>query len=168
MTEFEDVKNRRVRVRNPQDFWGGIALLTLAGLTFYLTYDLPGMRGFNFGPGTAPRLFASLLTLLALVIILIGVVSEGENFPRYAVRGPVFLTAAILSFAALIEPLGLVIATFISFLIAALSSTETRWRETTIAGVVITAFCVILFVHLLKLPFLLWPRMAALPIGWPF
>ena len=34
--------------------------------------DLTGIRGFQFGPGTAPRMFAILLGAMGIVIMLIG------------------------------------------------------------------------------------------------
>jgi putative tricarboxylic transport membrane protein len=58
----------------------------------------------------------------------------------------------------MIRPLGLVPATFLAFVISILGSTEMRWLESFIAAVVMTAFCVGLFVYLLNLPFQLWPR----------
>jgi hypothetical protein len=39
-----------------------------------------------------------------------------------------------------------------------MGSSEMRWVESLIAAVVMTIFCVILFVYLLYLPFQLWPR----------
>jgi putative tricarboxylic transport membrane protein len=161
MSKQDDEPRPAARVRNPQDFWGGIAIVALAGFAFYASYDLPGMQDFSFGPGTAPRLFASLLGALGIGVSLSALVGDGPRFPRYAVRGPLLLTAAILLFAALIQPLGLVITSFLVFMVAASGSSETRWVETTIASVVMTTFCVVLFMYLLNLPFQLWPRFTA-------
>jgi hypothetical protein len=38
-----------------------------------------------------------------------------------------------------------------------MASSETKWVENIIAAVVLTAFCVLLFVKLLQLPFQIWP-----------
>ncbi len=65
---------------------------------------------------------------------------------------------SIIIFATTVRPVGLVIATFVSFVVSGAGSTETRWVETIIAGVVMTGFSVLLFVYLLNLPFQLWPR----------
>src|SRR5262249_50271778 len=46
-----------VPIRGPQDYFGGVALIAMALFALYSSSDLPGMRGFQFGPGTAPRLF---------------------------------------------------------------------------------------------------------------
>src|SRR5688572_26098101 len=48
-------------VLNIQDFYGGLAMVAIAIFALYASADLPGMRGFSFGPGTAPRLFGMLL-----------------------------------------------------------------------------------------------------------
>ena len=49
-------------LRNPKDYFGGILLIALALFAFWASNDLPGMRGFAFGPGTAPRLFPLLVS----------------------------------------------------------------------------------------------------------
>ena len=54
-----------LRVKNQQDFYGGMALILLSLIAFVASNDLPGMRGFAFGPGTAPRLFAFTLAMLS-------------------------------------------------------------------------------------------------------
>jgi len=145
-------------ISNPQDFWGGLALVALALFAFWASGDLPGMRGFSFGPGTAPRIFAGVLLAFGAVITAMGFITRGKPLERYAVRGPFWITVSIFIFATTVRPLGLVIATFVSFMVSGAGSAETRWVETTIAGVVMTVFSVLLFVYLLNLPFQLWPR----------
>jgi putative tricarboxylic transport membrane protein len=143
---------------NPQDYYGGLALIALALFAFWASSDLPGMRGFSFGPGTAPRLFAGVLLTLAVAVTAVGLFVEGQPLERYAVRGPVMVTIAILLFAFIVRPIGLVAASFLTFLIASVGSTEVRWLEALIAAVALTIFCVFLFVYALNLPFQLWPR----------
>jgi putative tricarboxylic transport membrane protein len=145
-------------VRSPRDFYGGIVLALLAILALIASAELPGQRGFAFGPGTAPRLFAILLAGLGAAVALGGVFVEGPQIEKYKIRGPVLVVVAILSFAAMIRPLGLVPATFLTFIISIFGSTEMRWLESLIAAAVMTVFCVGLFVWLLNLPFQLWPR----------
>jgi putative tricarboxylic transport membrane protein len=145
-------------VHAPRDLYGGIALMMLATVALIASSDLPGQRGFAFGPGTAPRLFSFALAALGAAVALGGVFAEGPPIEKYRIRGPFFVIVAILAFAAMIRPLGLVPATFLTFLISILGSTEMRWVESLIAAVVMTLFCVLLFVYLLNLPFQLWPR----------
>lgn len=56
-----------------------------------------------------------------------------------------------------IPEFGLVIATFVAFMVAVLGGTKIRLLESLIAAAAMTAFCVVLFRYLLQLPFPLWP-----------
>jgi putative tricarboxylic transport membrane protein len=157
----------RFKVRGPRDFYGGLALIGLAIVAIWSSGDLPGMHGFAFGPGTAPRLFAGLLAVVGALVALGGLLFDGSPIESYAVRGPAWVLLGILAFAAMIRgfnlgfislpPLGLIPSTFAAFMISIFGSTEFRWVESLIAAVVMTAFCVVLFVYLLQLPFQLWP-----------
>jgi putative tricarboxylic transport membrane protein len=157
----------RFKVRGPRDFYGGLALIALAILAIWTSGDLPGTHGFAFGPGTAPRLFAGLLAIVGALVALTGLFVDGPPIDRYAVRGPAWVILAILAFAAMIRgitigpvsipPLGLVPSTFTAFMVSIFGSSEMRWIESLVAAVVMTAFCVALFVYLLQLPFQLWP-----------
>jgi putative tricarboxylic transport membrane protein len=144
-------------VKGPQDFVGGLVLMGVALFAFWASSDLAGQRGFSFGPGTAPRLFAGLLFALGGAIAIGGLLTEGAPLQRFAIRGPLFVTAAILLFSQAIRPLGLIAAGIITFLVAAMGSSETRWGEAIIVGVVLTLFCAFLFPYALGLPFQLLP-----------
>jgi putative tricarboxylic transport membrane protein len=145
-------------VKGPQDFVGGIALIAIALFALWASSDLQGMRGFSFGAGTAPRMFAVLLLGLGVAVMVVGLLTKGEHLATYAWRGPLFVSLSILSFAVTIRPFGLVLSAFITFIISALGTPETKWTETIIVGVALTAFCSFLFPYGLGLPMQLWPR----------
>jgi len=159
------------KVRGPRDFYGGLALMALAIVAILASGDLPGQHGFAFGPGTAPRMFATLLAIIGGLVALGGMLVDGPPIEKYAVRGPAYVLVGILVFAGLIRGVslapigiswtvpsfGLVISTFAAFIISIMGSTEMRWVESLIAAVAMTAFCIGLFVYLLQLPFQLWP-----------
>ncbi|HYW63100.1 MAG TPA: tripartite tricarboxylate transporter TctB family protein [Bradyrhizobium sp.] len=145
-------------VRGPQDFVGGIALMAIALFALWASSDLQGMHGFSFGAGTAPRMFAVLLLLLGAGVALMGILVEGAHLAQYHWRGPLFVTLAILSFAFTIRPLGLVISAMASFLISAMGTPETKWKETIIVGICLTIGCSLLFPYALGLPLQLFPR----------
>jgi putative tricarboxylic transport membrane protein len=145
-------------IRAPQDFYGGLVLIVIAIFSMYAGYDLSGMHGFSFGPGTAPRLFAWLLIGFGVAIMAMGVLFEGPSLSRWPWRGIILTTASILVFAATIRSLGLVASSFISFMVGAAATDEVRWIEAAIVGACLTAGCVILFPYVLNLPFQLWPQ----------
>lgn len=147
-----------VRVRAPQDFYGGLVLVLAACLALIASAGLPGQRGFAFGPGTAPRLFAGLLVALGTAVAVTGLIADGPRIEKYNIRGPVLVIGAIVGFSLMIRPVGLVIASYVTFVVAIMGSREVRIIEALIGAAVMTAFCVLLFVYLLNLPFQLWPR----------
>jgi putative tricarboxylic transport membrane protein len=147
-----------LRVQNPQDVYGGMALILLALTAFVASNDLPGMRGFAFGPGTAPRLFAFTLAIMSLAVVVGGLLTSGPEVSGYKIRGVVFIIGSILAFAATIRPLGLVIASFATMVICAAAAEDVKWKETLIVAALVTAFCAVLFPYGLALPFQLWPR----------
>ena len=129
-----------------------MALILLALMAFVASNDLPGMRGFAFGPGTAPRLFAFTLAILSLGVVVGGLLTAGPEVSGYKIRGVVFIIGSILVFAACIRPLGLVIASFASMVICAAAAEDVKWRETLIVAVVVDG--------LLLDPVSLWPEPA--------
>jgi hypothetical protein len=77
----------QIRVRSGQDFYGGVALIGLAMVAMLASIDLPGMRGFAFGPGTAPRLFANMLAILGAILSLTALFTDGPEGQRYTLPG---------------------------------------------------------------------------------
>ncbi len=104
---------RRSAIRGPQDFVGGLVLMLVALFAFWASGDLAGQRGFSFGPGTAPRLFAGLLFLLGAAVALNGLLKDGSPLQRFAIRGPLFVTVAIVFFSFAIRLLGLILSSIL-------------------------------------------------------
>jgi putative tricarboxylic transport membrane protein len=89
----------RNTIRNPRDFWGGLALVLVAAFAIWASSDLPGMRGFAFGPGTAPRLFAYCLIALGAGVMLVGLLTDGppmEDFTFTGTFGGAVLVIALM------------------------------------------------------------------------
>lgn len=147
------------RIAAPRNFWGGLALMVLATLGLYLASDLGVMKSFMFGAGTVPRLICYLLAGLSVLLIIAGLTVPGPTLPGLAVRGPALLLCSIVFFALAVRPLGIVIATFVAFLLASAAGKDMRWREAVIAAFVVTTFCTGLFHFALGLPFALLPRL---------
>lgn len=154
----KDETNARRRIKNPRDFWGSMALVLLALAALWLTRDIPGMDGPQFGPGTVPRMFAVCLLLLSGTVAIWSVFSEGESPGQFHLRGMIVVSISVVVFALLIRPLGLAITTFVSFMIAALGTNETRWIEVTIVAALFTVASILLFVYGLALQFTILPR----------
>jgi putative tricarboxylic transport membrane protein len=86
-------------IRSPRDFWGGLALVLVAAFALWASSDLPGMRGFAFGPGTAPRMFAYCLMALGFGVMLVGLLTDGapmEDFTFTGTFGGAVLVIALI------------------------------------------------------------------------
>jgi len=74
-------------IRSPRDFWGGLSMVLVAAFALWASSDLPGMRGFAFGPGTAPRLFAYTLMGLGFAVMLVGLLTDGPPIEKFTFSG---------------------------------------------------------------------------------
>jgi putative tricarboxylic transport membrane protein len=93
-----------IKIRNPQDFYGGIALVAFAIFALWASSDLPGMRGFAFGPGTAPRLFAIMLAVTGAGVALIGLLTDGPSPGKVSLHA-VLVIVGLLALWAVVERL---------------------------------------------------------------
>ena len=122
-----------VRVRSPRDFYGGVSLVALALFALWASTDLPGMRGFAFGPGTAPRLFAYCLLALGVAVALVGLLTDGPPMEDFTFSGsfggavlvlaliPIYLATARLGRLFPGVPQDIVVAAFGSIVVVVLA-----------------------------------------------
>ena len=141
-----------------QDFIGGLAIVAVAVLAWWLARKLPGGAGGGMGPGTLPKSLAVLLGLLgALLAASSFFEKEGLRLQRWSLRGPLFILGALVVFGIAVRPLGLSVAGPLAIGVAAFASDEVRWGETLLFGLLMTAFCIGLFKFALGLPIPLAP-----------
>ena len=81
----------------------------------------------------------------------------GTGTVPQAWRAPLCLVLAATAFGLSVRPLGLVVATPLSLLLAALASPDSRRNQSLWFALGMTVFCVVLFRQLLSLPIPLAP-----------
>jgi putative tricarboxylic transport membrane protein len=138
-----------------QDFLGGLAIIAVAVFAYWQARHLPTAAAGGMGPGTLPKGLAVLLGGLGVLLVLHSL--KSERMGRWSVRGPLFVLGGLVLFGLAVRPLGLLIAGPLAIAAAAFASSEVRWRETLIYGVLMTLFCVALFKFALGLPIPLAP-----------
>jgi putative tricarboxylic transport membrane protein len=144
-------------IKAPQDFFGGLLMIAIAAIAVWFGQDLPlGTTG-GMGPGMMPRSVAVLLAGLGAALLVGSLVQRGPGIGAWSPRGLICVLAAILIFAYAVRPLGVLVAAPLCLLTAALGSNETRWGETAIFTIVMTALCVGLFKFALRQPIPLAP-----------
>jgi putative tricarboxylic transport membrane protein len=153
----EEQVERSGPIKSPQDFVGGLALLAIAVVAYFGMAKLGSMRGFSFGAGTVPRLFAGLLGGLGLLILVSSFTGSGPKLERIPWRGPVFILTAVVFFGVSIRTLGLAITGVITVLLCGAAVDDFRLKEGVVFAIAITAFCAFLFPFALGQPIPLWP-----------
>ncbi|MGE5539704.1 MAG: tripartite tricarboxylate transporter TctB family protein [Gemmatimonas sp.] len=147
-----DRKQSIATVRSVQDLAAGLFLIAIAAFALWQSRELPTGSLRVLGPGWVPHVLAVLLGACGLILVVSAFRSAGPAVERWAFRGPLFVFGAALVFAATVRPLGLAVAGPLLILVSGAASHETRWIETLIFGILMTAFCLGLFRLLLSLP----------------
>ncbi|MDB5569736.1 MAG: tctB4 [Hyphomicrobiales bacterium] len=138
-----------LRVKHPQDFWSGalFMIVGLAALWFGRTYAFGTAT--RMGPGFLPTVLSWGLVLIGGFILLRGLVVQGPPIESSALRPQFMLVLAIVVFALMIERFGLAPAVFVVTIIAAMASSEMRWKETVPLAIGMAVVSIVLFIYLL-------------------
>jgi Tripartite tricarboxylate transporter TctB family len=139
-------------VRAPQDAAAGVFLLAIAAFALWQSSELPTGTLRQLGSGMVPHVLVVLLAICGVTLVVNACLADGAGLERWSLRGPALILGAAILFAVSIRPLGLAVSGPILILVSGLASPETKWRETFVFGVVMTAFCLGLFKLLLSLP----------------
>ena len=139
-------------VRGPQSLACGAVLLALAVFALWASSDLTQGTLRSMGPAMLPRWLAIGVGMCGIALIAIGILVDGEPLERWSLRGPVFVAAAILSFALTVRTIGFAVAGPLTILISGFASSETRWKESIVFALLMTAFCIGLFRYALNQP----------------
>ena len=160
-------------VKSPLDFAGGVFLLVLAVLGFAGGFNLPTGTLSGIGSGLLPKTLAILIAAFGVLLIVQGLLSQGDSLEQWHLRGPAYVLGSVVVFALLIRGstlnfggilgvpllatikvpgLGLIIAGPLSVIIAAFADKDTRPVEIVIYSIVITLLSGLMFKELLNLP----------------
>ncbi len=143
---------RRGRVRSPRDLLGGAALVALAAFALTSGAGLEGGSLRAMGPAMVPRAVAAAIGIAGLALVAFSFLRSGPSLGRWPIRGPLFVSLAVVAFSLTIRSVGLVLAGPLVVIVGGAGSAEVRPKELVVFALVITAACVGLFRYLLGLP----------------
>jgi putative tricarboxylic transport membrane protein len=141
-----------------KDFLAGLMFVAFGALGIALGAEYRMGTAARMGPGYLPRLLSWVLVALGAVIMLRGILGEHEAVERGRWRPLLLITLAIVVFALLIDPMGLLAAGAALIVVGAVAGPAFSWRETLAATVVLLAISAAVFVWGLQLPITLLPR----------
>lgn len=144
-------------IRVPRDVVAGVFLLLIAGSAYFGIRELPVSDASGIGPGLVPKSVAAIIGVLGLVVMALGLVPGSNRLEQLSLRGPIFVLGAVVLFASLIRPLGLVVAGPLAVLFAGAADRDSRPLELLIFACVLSALSIGLFKYVLRLPIPLAP-----------
>lgn len=107
----------------------------------------------RMGPGFFPAMLSGVLLLIAVFLMARGFFSAAKTpFGEVAWRAILFLTIAIVIFAATAEGLGMLPGTFAAALISSAASRTMTWPRALAIAAGIGVFCTLVFTVGLRLP----------------
>ena len=138
-----------------------------AGLFFGLVGLVLGIVSINtmtfgtparMGPGFFPVVLCAFLLVFAVVIIVQGLLPGEWSAVQYApLRSIALVTLAPIAFGLLVRPAGMVIALFVTTLLAATARREGRLRTNLLIAAGLTVLCVAVFIYGVGLSVPLFP-----------
>jgi putative tricarboxylic transport membrane protein len=146
-----------VQVRGPSEVLAGLLFAGCGGLALYLGSDYPMGSAMRMGPGYFPAILGGLLTLFGCILLVRGLLVDGERPGQFALVPMLLVLAAIGIFALAVERLGIVIAVVLVIVVSSLASGEFRWKEQLALNAIMVALAVAGFTYGLGLPFKVLP-----------
>lgn len=138
-----------IQVKHPQDFWSGLLFMAAGAGALWIGTEYTFGTATRMGPGFLPRVLASILVLIGLFLAVRGAVVRGQPLQPSAIRPQIMIVVAIVVFAQMIERFGLAPTVFVVTIVAALATTEMRWKETIPLAIAASVLSVVLFIYLL-------------------
>ncbi len=143
---------RRRRIRSPQDLLAGASLLALAALALWKGARLEGGSLRAMGPGMLPRAVAWTIGFAGALLVALSLLRRGASLGRWPIRGPLFVSLAVVAFALTIRSVGLALAGPLVVVVGGAAAADVRPGELVVFALVMTALCVVLFRYVLGLP----------------
>ena len=144
-------------VTRSKDFWAGLMFAAFGAAFMIVARNYNMGSALRMGPAYFPTVIGGLLLVLGLVVILKSFFVASGAVPRMYLRPLVIVLVAVCLFGALLQHLGLVVASVAMIVVGALGGREFRWKEVLLLTVILVVFAVAVFVYGLGLPFPLWP-----------
>lgn len=152
-----------IRRLDDRDLWSGVVFVAIGASALVLGRGLAVGTAAEMGEGYVPMAMALLLialgTLIALIAWFRGPPGPDRRIEPLRWRPMIFVTAAILAFAATLEPLGLIAAIASSTVAANYAGEPLRARSLVILILVLSLGVTAIFLWGLGLPVHALPRL---------
>ena len=147
-------------IRNPKDFCAGALFIAIGIATILLGTRYALGSAARMGPGYFPRILGTLLIVLGGILAVRALRIRGPRIAALRWRPTLIVLGSVVLFGAIVRPVGVALSTVILIVAASAASHEFRPREAFVAGVLLAAMAVGVFVVGLQLQLPIWPWQA--------
>jgi hypothetical protein len=146
-----------VTIRSPKDFLAGLIFVAFGAAAIVLGSGYPLGTAARMGPGYFPRILGILLVVLGGALAMRALKLKGTPLPGWKWRPVVVVLGSVVVFGLVVTHIGLVLSTVGLIVAASAASTEFRWKEALVSGILLAALATGVFVIGLKLVIPIWP-----------
>jgi len=146
----------KLKSRDQIDLFGGLLMLAIGVFVALFAQRYQFGTPARMGPGFFPQLLGWILVALGLVITVSAWFRSGEA-PTVQWKNALFAVSALLAFAVLLRPGGLVLATFSAAFVASMADNQSTWIGRLLISAGVTALAAMIFVGGLRMSLPLWP-----------
>jgi hypothetical protein len=144
-------------LRNSKDLLSGLLFLAIGAAAILVARAYPFGTAMRMGSGYFPTVLGGILVLFGVFLMARGARSREQAPITWGWWPLACITLSMVLFGFLLPRVGLVPALVALFFASAIGGREFRWLEVLVLALVMTAFAVVVFVYVLKLPFQLFP-----------
>ncbi len=160
MSDSQAIESSWRRFLRRKDVLSGLLFIAFAAVGLWASRAYPIGTATRMGTGYVPRLLCWLLLTLGVLVLVQGLRSAGAGLNRSPPvwRALAFVPLALLAFAYLIGPFGVVAATVVLVVVGSLACLDSRPLEVAAAAAVLAFLTVAIFVWGVGLPIPVWPE----------
>jgi hypothetical protein len=139
-------------LRNPKDFWTGIIYIAvgLAAIIIGRDYGMGTPR--KMGPAFFPAILSIILIVIGIISLVRSFIRPGTPVGRFTFKGLLMVTGATVLFGLIVRGAGMIVAMPVLVIISAYASGKFNWRTSVTMAIVLTAFCILIFLKGLGIP----------------
>jgi hypothetical protein len=138
--------------RNPKDFWTGIIYIAFGAAAIFIArdYGLGTLR--KMGPAFFPVILSIILIVIGIISLVRSFIRPGTPVGRFTFKGLLMVLGATLLFGLIVRGAGMIIAMPALVIVSAYASDKFSWRTSITMAIVLTAFCILIFLKGLGIP----------------
>lgn len=142
-----------LKIKAEKDFIAGLFYIVIASIFLWIGRDYKLGVASRMGPGYFPLVLGWILFGFGIISVIRSFFKEGAAFGSIAWKPLGLLTLALIAFALLITPAGLIIALPILVILSAFASKKSVYNINSLLILIgLTLFCIIVFVKALGVP----------------